>query len=135
MQPQTGPPAPTSWPVQPTAWANRNPAREQRWDTATIAKLTADDMIGLLESVLTETERDMDCQEGFRREGIDGQTHLDTLDDCKEMIVDVLEASGCAFAKLTMIKLNKALWGFHPAHAGTLVYCSSCAYAVLFGPF
>ena len=113
MQPQTAP--------APVSWANRNAAREQRWDNAAIAKLTTDDVLGLLESVLSETERDMDCQAGFNREGIDGQTHLDILDDSKEMIVDVLKASGCTFPKLTLIKLNKALRELHPAHAGAPV--------------
>ena len=105
----------------PVSWANRNAAREQRWDTAAIAKLTADDMIELLKSVLSETERDMDCQANFYREGIDGQIYLDILDDSKEMFVDVLKASGCAFPKLTLIKLNKALRELHPAHAGAPV--------------
>lgn len=110
MQPQTAP--------APVSWASRNAARQQRWDTAAVAKLTADDMVGLLESVLSEAERDMDCQAGFEKEGIDGQMYLDVLDDCKDMIVDVLKASGCAFPKLTLLKLNKALRELHSAHAG-----------------
>ena len=90
---------------------------QQRWDTAAIAKLTADDMTEVLKSVLSATESDQDCQEGFRREGIDGKIYLDTLNDCKEMIVDILRSSSCDRPKLTLIKLNAALRDSHPARA------------------
>ena len=90
---------------------------QQRWDTAAIAKLTANDMTEVLKSVLSETESDAVCQEGFRREGIDGKICLDTLNDCKEMIVDILRSSSCDRPKLTLIKLNAALRDSHPARA------------------